>query len=99
MNSLRLALICAAITLAWTQPVRAESDDSAALTHPGDTDPVYRAAQSDDPFALAVPMLTRDVASPSYAPAPSGAPAAEKAEAEAMPDMDHGGMDHGNMTH
>lgn len=84
--------------LSWLAPANAE-EAAPTFTHPADTTQAHQAAAAIDPFALAVPLLDREVPTPSYG-SPATAVPSVSPEAEAMPGMDHSnmpGMDHSNM--
>lgn len=93
------AVAAAALLLLLAARAEAEPDDSR-LIHPADTSRPSTPQDTIDPFDFAVPLLSRELPAPSYAPpsAQSPAPAAD-AEPDAMPGMDHGSMDHGNISH
>ena len=92
------ALAAAALLLAAAS-AHAEPDD-VRLSHPADTSVPYPPPAEIEPFDLAVPLLNRAMPSPSYAPSSSSAATpADEPDAAAMPEMDHGGMDHSGMSH
>jgi hypothetical protein len=86
----------AAAALLLLAPVQAQAEpDDVRLSHPADTTRTYETPQRIEPFDLAVPLLSRDVPAPSYAPALSDSAAPDAPpQAEPMPGMDHGGMTH-----
>jgi hypothetical protein len=88
-----------ALLLLAAASVQAEPSEPR-LSHPADTSRPAPSPDAIEPFDLAVPLLSRGLPNPSYGQVQSGAAAPDpKPDAEAMPAMDHGGMDHGNMTH
>jgi hypothetical protein len=91
--------VAAALLLLAASDARAEPSDPLA-SHPADTSRPVQSPETIEPFDLAVPLLSRDQPNPSYGSVRSDTDAPDAApDAEAMPGMDHRGMDHGNMTH
>jgi hypothetical protein len=93
------ASVATALLLLMAPGVQAEPS-TPRLSHPADTSRPVQSPDAIEPFDLAVPLLSRDLPNPSYGQAQpdTGTPDA-KPDAEAMPGMDHGGMDHSNMAH
>ncbi|MBL8710956.1 MAG: hypothetical protein JNL25_17310 [Rhodospirillaceae bacterium] len=89
----------ALLGLGWSFSAQAE-EATPHPTHPADPTQVYRRMDAIDPFALAVPLLNREIPTPSYGGVPSLSGQVTPPEADMMPGMDHGnmpGMDHSNM--
>jgi hypothetical protein len=82
------------MTLIALLPAHAE-EDSLQLSHPADTSEAYQGADETNPFDFAVPLLTREVPTPSYGQRPAD-PSASATEPmpmdESMPGMDHSNM-------
>jgi hypothetical protein len=75
-------------TLIGTGAALAE-ETQPTFSHPADPAPIPRGAAPSSAFDLAVPMIDRPAAHPSYGPAPAEGAADPVAQMDQMMEMDH----------
>jgi hypothetical protein len=96
-KTLRLAVVTMAGVLVGTGTAMAEEPETT-FSHPANPAPAQGAPVSNA-FNLAVPMIDRPDAHPSYGPAPAAGPVDQVQQMDQMMEMDHSqhqmpGMDH-----
>lgn len=87
-KSLCLAVVVMASTLSVAGASTAEESE-AALSHPADLVAVPSGPVTNNAFDLAVPMIDRPDAHPSYGPAPAGGSVDPVEHMDQMMEMDH----------